>query len=74
MSTVESKEKQLYDDMYEIDIEILNKVTVLIAASWDSNTLKSEIETLMKSYDKVNDEINELETKNITPDKQENKN
>ena len=54
---MDKKESELYDEQFDIEWELYSKLDHLIGASWDSNTLKAEIEELMKQLDKVKGEL-----------------
>ena len=41
-------EEEIYDELMDTQEKLLEAVAVLIDASWDSNTLKLKIESLMK--------------------------
>ena len=41
-------EEEIFDDLMDSQDEILEAVDVLIEASWDSDTVKLKIESLMK--------------------------
>ena len=41
-------EEEIFDDLMDSQDKILEAVGFLIEASWDSNTLKLKIESLMK--------------------------
>jgi len=55
------KEDALFGEMVDIEYEIADQLRTLIHAEWDSNTVKSKLEKLMKDFDKINEEIEELE-------------
>ena len=59
----EQKHDQLMNENYEMEVEILDKLETLIKTKWDANTLKIEIEKLVKQRDKIWDEIFELDDK-----------
>jgi len=67
MVDITKKEDMLYDNAYEIEIEVMNKLMTVINAKWDCPTLQVEIETLMKQYNQVYEEIEKIRP-------QENKN
>lgn len=56
-------EDRLYDEQFDIEFEILHKLDHLIGASWDSNTLKKEIESLMEQHSKIRNELYEYQEK-----------
>ncbi len=47
----------LFDEVWDIEAEILDIVDVLIEAEWDSNTLKQKIQLKMKERDQIEEEI-----------------
>ena len=47
----------LFDEVWDVEAEILDIVDVLIEAEWDSNTLKQKIQLKMKERDKIEEEI-----------------
>lgn len=55
------KEDALYDELFTIERELMHQMKILIEAQWDSNTVKTKIEKLMKSFEKVDEEIGNLE-------------
>ena len=59
----EQKHDQLMDENYEMEVEIFDKLETLIDAKWDANTLKLEIEKLVRQRNKVWGEIFELDDK-----------
>ena len=59
----EQKHDQLMDENYEMEVEIFDKLETLIDAKWDANTLKLEIEKLVRQRNKVWEEIFELDDK-----------
>ena len=62
MNTERSKD-QLYDEQFDIEWELYQKLGVLIEAEWDSNTLKQKVESLYKQYYNVRHEIFLIEEK-----------
>lgn len=59
---LKKKEDQLFNEKFDVEWEIINKIETLIDASWDSNTLKQQIETLVKQLDNLWGEIHKLGT------------
>ena len=51
----------LYDEQFELEWEIKWKLKALIDCYWESPTLKKEIESMMKSWGDINDELVKLE-------------
>ena len=47
----------LFDEVWDVEAEILDIVDVLIEAEWDSNTLKQKIQLKMKERDQIEEEI-----------------
>ena len=47
----------LFDEVWDVEAEILYIVDVLIEAEWDSNTLKQKIQLKMKERDQIEEEI-----------------
>jgi hypothetical protein len=60
MSKNSKKEEELLDESFAIEAEIIEKLHFLVGASWDSNTLKAEIENLLKAYERVSEELDKL--------------
>ena len=54
-------EKEIFDDLMDCDNEILDGVSYLINASWDSDTLKLKIESLMKEKERLQIELYETD-------------
>lgn len=61
------KEKALVFEKFDLQHEIITKLFVLVDASWDSNTVKSQIEKLLKDYDKIAHELFLYQEKKPTP-------
>lgn len=57
------KESSLYTEEFDIEWELFNKLYTLIDAKWDSDTLKVEIESLVKQRSKILDEQRKLDEK-----------
>jgi len=53
----------LMKESIDVQWEIMYKLKTLIEASWDSDTLKIKLESLLKDFDKLNEELNEVESK-----------
>lgn len=51
------REDALHGEMIDIEMEMIHKIEVLIEASWDSNRLKVQIESLQKARDRLMDEL-----------------
>ena len=47
----------LFDEVWDVEAEILDIVDVLNEAEWDSNTLKQKIQLKMKERDQIEEEI-----------------
>ncbi len=43
-------EEEVFDELRDCEQKIYEAVNILIEASWDSNTLKLKIESLMKEH------------------------
>ena len=54
---MDRQENQLCDEQFATQQEIITKLDTLIAASWDSPTLKKELTELVKQYYIVTDEL-----------------
>ena len=50
----------LFDEVWDVEAEILDIVDVLIEAEWDSNTLKQKIQLKMKEREQMEDELPSL--------------
>ena len=50
----------LFDEVWDVEAEILDIVDVLIEAEWDSNTLKQKIQLKMKERDQIEEEISRV--------------
>jgi len=57
------KMDNLLDEQFEIEHKILDDLKTLIDASWDSNTVKLKLESLMKEQDKIYEELIKLDEK-----------
>lgn len=58
MITMDKKhEDALMDEQFEIEFEIILKLTTLIDAKWDSNTVKIEIEKLVEDFHRIGREL-----------------
>jgi len=60
MSKNSKKEEELLDESFAIEAEIIDKLHFLVGAKWDSNTLKIELETLLKTYEQISEELSKL--------------
>ncbi len=59
--TKETKQEEaLEKESYDTEREILERIQILIAAKWDSDTIKSEIESLMMQYEKLFEELGKI--------------
>ena len=47
----------LFDEVWDVEAEILDVVDVLIEAEWDSDTLKQKIQLKMKEREQMEDEL-----------------
>ena len=61
--TKTEKNDALFDDLLDVELEIITGVNNLMNAEWDSPTLKGEIETLNKERNRIYSEIELLEKK-----------
>jgi|TARA_B100001105_G_scaffold141832_1_gene113650 hypothetical protein len=50
----------LFDEVWDVEAEILDVVDVLIEAEWDSDTLKQKIQLKMKERDQIEEEISKV--------------
>ena len=50
----------LFDEVWDVEAEILDVVDVLIEAEWDSDTLKQKIQLKMKERDQIEEEISRV--------------
>ena len=50
----------LFDEVWDVETEILDLVDVLIEAEWDSDTLKQKIQLKMKERDQIEEEISKV--------------
>ena len=50
----------LFDEVWDVEAEILDIVDVLIEAEWDSDTLKQKIQLKMKERDQIEEEISKV--------------
>ena len=50
----------LFDEVWDVEAEILDVVDVLIEAEWDSDTLKQKIQLKMKEREQMEDELPSL--------------
>ena len=55
--TTKKSVDNLFDEVWDVEAEILDIVDVLIEAEWDSNTLKQKIQLKMKERDQIEEEI-----------------
>ena len=54
-------EEEIFDDLMDCEQKIFEAVGFLIEASWDSNTLKLKIESLMKERTTLQKELYETD-------------
>ncbi len=50
-------EEEIFDELMDSEQKIFEAVNILIDASWDSNTLKLKIESLMKERVTLEEEL-----------------
>ena len=58
--TTKKSVDNLFDEVWDVEAEILDIVDVLIEAEWDSNTLKQKIQLKMKERDQIEEEISRV--------------
>ena len=58
--TTKKSVDNLFDEVWDVEAEILDIVDVLIEAEWDSNTLKQKIQLKMKERDQIEEEISKV--------------
>ena len=51
------QESELFDELMAVEQELLDCVDNLISVKWDSNTIKLEIQELMKHRNKLQKEL-----------------
>ena len=54
------RESVLYDELFDIQYDIIEVVEHLVNAEWDSPTLKQKISELLKQKDVIDQELYEL--------------
>lgn len=59
----DKQEKQLYDEMFDTEWELIKAVDILASAEWDSPTMKIKIQKLLKQYWKLSNEIDRYDEK-----------
>lgn len=59
--TPEEKETALFDEMVDVEYEMANQLRILIDAEWDSDTVKTKLQKIMKDFEKLNEEIEKLD-------------
>jgi len=57
---LQEKKKRLVNDQIEIESEIMQQVRILSITRYDSNTIKSQIDLLLKSWDELESELGKL--------------
>ncbi len=60
-ATKNEKLDSLFDDLSDLEYEVMTNIRYLIKAKWDSPTVKNDIEKLNKQRNKLWDEIELLE-------------
>lgn len=63
---MDKQESELFDELMTIEQDMLDCVDNLISVKWDSNTMKLEIQELMKQRKQLQIELFELDGKNET--------
>lgn len=61
---MDKQESELFDELTTIEQDLLDCVDSLISVKWDSNTMKLEIQELMKQRKQLQSELFELDDKN----------
>lgn len=51
----------LHFEFTDVEIEIIDDLRTLIRCGWDSNNIKLELQSLIKQFDQLHDEIAEQE-------------
>jgi chaperonin cofactor prefoldin len=51
----------LFGKLVDIQYDMAHQLKTLINAEWDSNTMKSKLEKLVKDFDKINKELEKLD-------------
>jgi len=54
----------LIEKQNKVQWDILQKLSLLIQANWDSKQLQNELELLVKDHKKISDELNSLDNRN----------
>lgn len=58
---ISDKDSYLYFDFTDTEMDIIENLRALIKVGWDSNITKLKLEKLIKEFDEVSKEINEVE-------------
>lgn len=69
MTELDPKESALYDETFDIEWELYSKLRTLVDASWDSNTVKLQVEELLNQYEKAKHELHIYQDKNDAEEK-----
>lgn len=63
---MDKQESELFDELMAVEQELLDCVDNLISVKWDSNTIKLEIQELMKQRNQLQRELFEIDDKRGT--------
>jgi hypothetical protein len=63
---LDKQESELFDELMTVEHDLLDCVDNLISVKWDSNTMKLEIQELMKQRDQLQRELYEIDDKKRT--------
>jgi seryl-tRNA synthetase len=63
---LDKQESELFDELMAVEQELLDCVDNLISVKWDSNTIKLEIQELMKQRNQLQRELFEIDDKRGT--------
>jgi len=55
---------ELIDEQNNLQWNIIEKLTFLINAKWNSSDIQNELEALVKKYSTITKELNSLDTEN----------
>ena len=63
---MDKQESELFDELMTVEQDLLDSVDNLISVKWDSNTMKLEIQELMKQRNQLQRELYEIDDKKGT--------
>ena len=63
---MDKQESELFDELVTVEQDLLDSVDSLISVKWDSNTMKLEIQELMKQRNQLQRELYEIDDKKGT--------